>query len=117
MLTKEFKTFTLYALCDPETDQVYYIGQTTDPEKRLARHCYRPGDLLVGNPFLAEWLFRLSEKGLLPKMIILDTVIGSTLANQREEELIKKYWDAGQPVLNIHKSTSTIQERKDRLNF
>ena len=71
----------IYALCDPETGEIRYIGQSVDPGHRFYQHC-NPDDTPKG-----RWIGSLRRKGLLPEMRILDTVPRKD-AYTREEELI-----------------------------
>lgn len=56
----------IYALKDPETRKIRYIGVTTDPRKRLQKHladpcrCHR-----------VHWIQSLKNRGLVPEMEIL----------------------------------------------
>lgn len=57
---------TIYALVDPRTNDVRYVGKTVEPERRHRRHCERPG-----NDGLRHWVWKLAGKGLAPTMVIL----------------------------------------------
>lgn len=104
----------LYILCDPETDKIYYVGQTDCPDRRFREHCNQPGNIR-SNPFLAEWLLQLRERGLQPKMTIIEKTYIKVIANQREQELIKEYWDNGHPIMNKHQYVASVYQQRERL--
>ena len=54
----------IYALIDPRSETIRYIGQAVDPSKRLWEH----GHGLHGAK--SVWIMLLREKGLSPKMVI-----------------------------------------------
>lgn len=72
----------IYGLCDPETGEVRYIGKSMRPRERLQNHmnekskCHR-----------SHWLQSLKRRGLVPDMVILETVCG--LWPWQESE---RYW-------------------------
>lgn len=58
----------VYALCDPQTTTIRYIGITPNPSVRLAQHCAnRTGK----NKGLAEWICELRSNSRRPVMKIL----------------------------------------------
>jgi hypothetical protein len=87
---------TLYALVDPRTGLVRYIGKTSKaPEERLHYHikgskhkrCHRE-----------KWISMLIEMGLQPQLQIIDVVEGN--GSQAEMDLIKKYREMGCDLTN-----------------
>lgn len=62
-------TTFIYALCEPNTRTIRYIGKADDPEKRLLSHLYNAGrkKSRVGN-----WI--LSLVGLSPALLVLKEV-------------------------------------------
>lgn len=56
----------IYALCDPDTNKVRYIGQSKNPGVRYSQHCRESGDTPKG-----EWIANLRSNGRLPTMRIL----------------------------------------------
>jgi hypothetical protein len=60
----------IYALCDPLTNEVKYIGQADDPAARLSGHLQ---DLGEQSP-KGEWLRELHSRGLRPVQKVLERV-------------------------------------------
>lgn len=56
----------IYALCEPTTGEIRYVGQSTDPRKRVHSHCHRTGATRV-----FRWTRRLAAHGQLPMLVIL----------------------------------------------
>lgn len=58
----------IYALVDPFTDRVRYIGRSTNPWGRLSGHCKKPM-----TAEMREWIRRLySDHAVRPKLVILE---------------------------------------------
>lgn len=66
----------IYALRDPETLSIRYVGKTVDPKLRLRKHCTRKE-----NNYKFSWVTSLRERGLKPEMVILEE-----LEVERDEE-------------------------------
>ena len=64
----------IYALCDPESGDVRYIGKTNNPNRRLGQHCrptYSNGGTI---PRRRRWLDSLKKRGLDPEMVVIEWV-------------------------------------------
>jgi len=68
----------IYALVDPNTDEVRYIGKSDDPKRRLQEHYY--------TCFAAKghWLSQLKQQDKEPTIKILERVQDSELWPERE---------------------------------
>ena len=92
----------IYALSDPDTQEVHYIGQTYTLRSRLANHAHGAGS---GNYLQVSWQISLKERKLLPVMTVLETIPGGCrppwLPNIRERYWIEKYAAAGAMLANI----------------
>lgn len=77
----------IYALIDPRTNCVRYVGKAKDPLKRLGFHLC--DSQLKPNTHRNHWLRSLKTIGLMPRQIILEAV--SFDADWREAE---RYWIA-----------------------
>lgn len=90
----------IYALRDPLTDRIRYVGQARDPWARLMAHIaaalsgHRPE-----NPEKDDWLATLfCRHGLAPIVEMLEFVRGKPFA--REKAWIAEFTAAGEPLLN-----------------
>jgi hypothetical protein len=59
----------IYALCDPATGEIRYIGKANDSEKRLKGHIR---DSRRRNTPVYCWIRKLLSSGKFPKMIVLE---------------------------------------------
>lgn len=75
----------IYALLDPRTEEVRYVGKTTNPRRRFFEHLRKPA-----NEHLARWLNALNQLGLVPNLEILDEVGDETWA-ERERFWISRF--------------------------
>lgn len=64
-------TTFIYALCEPGTRTVRYIGKANDPEKRFKGHIQ---DSIKLNSHLGCWLRSLRSRGVTPNMVVLREV-------------------------------------------
>lgn len=71
-------TISIYALCEPGTDEIRYVGQTSLPiHRRLASHM-TPSELNNGT-YKSNWLRKLVRSGQKPELYLLETVAASQL--------------------------------------
>lgn len=62
----------IYALCEPDTGEIRYVGKTEKPQKRFKAHL-EPGNLKNNTP-KNTWLKSLLSSGEMPRMQILEVV-------------------------------------------
>ncbi len=92
------RTFTIYALKDPHTEEVRYIGQTIRPRKRKREHMTYHG---TGNiSHYSNWKKSLLDKGVKPIWEVLEKVRGQEEANKVEREWISHGREQGWPLTN-----------------
>jgi predicted GIY-YIG superfamily endonuclease len=93
MSEKKQYHFIVYALIDPRTDEVHYIGRTTRLKKRYNEH------LNGKDPFYPQknaWVNELIASGHLPIMKSLEHIYATIAqANQRENEWMDHYTKQG----------------------
>ncbi len=102
--------WTIYALVDPRTSQIRYIGQTQNhPEIRLDGHLHKKDE----NREKREWLDALKRLSLKPFVVILDYASSQNDALELEREWIKLGIKAEWPLLNSS-NTHTSAPRRPR---
>lgn len=106
-------TIYIYALIDPISDEIRYIGKTKNIEKRYKQHLYpKKRD----NSKRAIWLKELKINGLKPKIKVID-IADESLWSDMEKLYIAEY--SSDELLNSTKggqdgshSTETIEKIK-----
>ncbi len=81
------ETIYIYALIDPISDEIRYIGKTKNIKKRYKQHLYPKKH---DNSKRAIWLKELKSNGLKPKIKVID-VTDVTLWSDMEKKYIKEY--------------------------
>lgn len=86
------KTHYIYTLCDPNTNEVRYVGRTSNPSYRLGRHMH-PG---FSSQSMKRWLRTLETA---PVMNIIETCDRAAVVG-REQYWIDTYRAAGANLIN-----------------
>lgn len=84
MTTSNCTTIYIYALIDPFTDEIRYIGKSIRPKERLTNQCNEHS-----NTYRCHWIQSVLKQGKRPIQIILEEL--SSDANWQEREI---YWIA-----------------------
>jgi hypothetical protein len=63
------KTTFIYALIDPSTNEVRYVGKSKDPETRLIEHCKNKQNI---RSHKTHWIDDLKKRNLIPKLKIIE---------------------------------------------
>lgn len=92
------KNAVIYALCDPVSDEVRYIGKANDPVKRLTTHLL---DANRRKTPVYDWINKLKLQNLIPKMRVLASSVGDW--RELEPLLINQYINDGARLLNLAK--------------
>ncbi len=87
----------VYALGDPRTNEIRYIGIAQDIYKRYAQHLNHPHH----NEAKDKWMTDLKQHSLLPTLTILEADIISSALLWREQYWIALYLAQGAPLTNI----------------
>jgi hypothetical protein len=89
------KTF-IYGLCDPDTNEIRYIGKSNSPKKRILDHIYSCNDSITHKN---NWIKSLLREGKKPTLQIIDEV---PIVDWQmwEAFYIKKYREEGHNLTN-----------------
>lgn len=89
----------IYALADPRTGMVHYIGQSNNPSSRYLDHLSATGSSAA----VAAWVEELKRDGLKPELRPLGKVMGITAALDEEQRQISIHAWQGHPIVNIQR--------------
>lgn len=94
-------TFTTYAIADPDSKLVVYIGQTTDFERRKREHL-STHRLRKSPPkkSIKHWLWKTQKEGREPVFVALDTVISEAESLASETRWVETFAVLGHPLHN-----------------
>ena len=96
-------TKKIYVLRDPRTDQIRYVGQTSDPEARLRTHI-QAGQM---TPY-KKWVIDLVGAGFEPEMEIVATTEDDLKADELEALKIEQLRKDNVGLVNgMHRSTAS----------
>ncbi|RIJ06706.1 hypothetical protein DXT77_28675 [Pseudomonas sp. 91RF] len=101
----------IYALTDPSSLSVRYIGISETPELRLSLHISNAQGRSVHsrNEVLSEWICTLINSGSTPRMFILEETDRSS-SNALERHYIGLYRATGASIINQDKSLFEMQK-------
>jgi hypothetical protein len=103
---RTFGRATIYALIDPRTDLVRYVGQTRDVAGRFSQHLH--GDETDGR---RDWVLELRTLRLTPKITPLETCDYADVL-EREAHWIRVYVAKSADLLNRRKPTGRMDGRR-----
>lgn len=86
----------VYALVDPRTNEVRYIGSTNNLLRRLNEHMRLYG----GNKRKNAWLKELKDSSMLPYALTLEVLEDERYNQDCEDSWIEYYMAAGADLLN-----------------
>jgi len=86
---------TIYALIDPFTHEIRYIGKSIRPSQRLREHC-----IDKSNTHRARWIRKVIEDGKEPGIVILETMTDSACWQGAEIGWIAYGRELGWPLTN-----------------
>lgn len=96
---------SVYALEDPRTNEIHYVGMAQDVHKRYDQHVNHPQNNKKKN----AWIEELKEAGMVPTLIILEETDAEHV-HDRELYWIQHYLDLGMPLVNVVDIKPQIQE-------
>jgi len=88
---------SVYALGDPRTNQIRYIGTAKDVYKRYAAHLNHPHTNKVKN----AWMDEIKQCGMIPTLTVLESNIEDTQIDVRERFWIQHYLALKMPLTNV----------------
>lgn len=89
-------TVAIYALIDPRSEQIYYIGQSNDPLSRALQHF---SSALHDQSAKSKWIMDLRREGLRPVALVLQEV-QRAWADTAETGWIARCRSEGMPLVN-----------------
>jgi hypothetical protein len=87
----------IYALVDPRSEAIHYIGQSANPQRRLQRHLQERGGSNAGKE---AWIAELRGVAARPQLLILEHVTVAATAREREDRWILHHLRKGAPLTN-----------------
>lgn len=90
------KTTFIYALCEPGTRTIRYVGKSNRPERRLKGHCCGS---VKHKSHLGDWLRKLKSQGKKPALVVLQEVSSSEWKTA-EERYIRAARMLGMDLVN-----------------
>lgn len=91
------KNHYIYALLDPNTNEVRYVGCSVNPFKRYQEHTNIDR---ICNEVKHEWVEALSQTGQKPALILLDKCGDRATGRERETAWITTLLTDGAPLTN-----------------
>ena len=88
-------TYWVYSISDPQTGQVFYIGQTNNPRRRFYGHTQERSKSEKD-----RFITAMIAKDIWPTFTILERVTGLKDAVAREGYHIARMHEQGHPLLN-----------------
>jgi hypothetical protein len=88
----------VYALVEPETNLVRYIGQSKNPRKRFIHHLFAVKDR---NTYSKKWIASLKSRGLFPSMHILEYCDSQQDLDETEKAWISLGRELEWPLTNL----------------
>lgn len=112
---------TIYALCDPRTGAVRYVGKTVQPTlRRLVYHVHAARRGTRHLP-ISRWVWKLLKRKQRPTILEIESVLPGGDWASRERYWIASYRAAGAKLLNLtdggeglagHKYAGTLHARR-----
>jgi len=94
------EVYTTYAIVDPKTRLLVYIGQTNDFERRCNEHRRTHRKSKLPRNSVKAWLKRLHQAGHAPKFLVLEVVETEAESLESEIKWVEKIAALGHPLYN-----------------
>lgn len=106
-------THSIYALCEPDTGAVRYVGRTAYPvNSRLSRHIQEALHSSRNRP-VHSWIATLAKQGQRPAIMILEEC-NPDASRELEAHWIALCIDRGDNILNVLARSGSLQDRSSR---
>jgi excisionase family DNA binding protein len=89
---------SVYALSDPRTDEIRYVGIAQDIYQRYAQHL---SQIPSSNEKKEAWISELRAAGIVPRLIVFEANVSKTIIYEREAYWIQYYLARGEKLTNI----------------
>jgi group I intron endonuclease len=100
----------IYALCDPNTNQIRYIGYSTKLDRRLKEHYFACS--LKTNTHKNNWLKSLIANGQKAEVVILAEYADASVLPEQEINFIARYRSLGCKLTNTTVGGDGVVGRK-----
>lgn len=90
----------IYVLTDPRDRSINYVGISTNIARRYKQHCQCHGTNLELN----LWIQDLLRNDFTPVLTVIESVVGTNVAQERESHWIQHYAAENAPLKNIAKA-------------
>lgn len=94
-------SYSVYALIDPLTDEVRYIGSSCNAKRRYIKHI---SDHDKSNLNKQAWIDGLKNQGMRPSLVILEDMLEKAQCLIRERHLIQLYVRKGANLTNMRET-------------
>lgn len=101
----------VYALSDPRTRQVRYVGMAKNAYRRYAQHLNEPHT----NEYKNAWMDEIMKAGTAPLLTILESCVEESAIREREKYWIQHYLRQGVPLTNIHHAPVILADEEDKI--
>lgn len=92
--------YIIYALVQPDTNEIRYIGKSTSGLSRPKEH-FKPKNYLHGKTYKDKWMNKCLSNNIIPEIIILASTENKEELCNLEIEYIEKYKQMGAPLTNL----------------
>lgn len=97
-VSQTYRTYSVYALSDPRTNEVRYVGMTHNVNQRYAQHICR---IDKSNQTKQAWIDALKTQHLHPVLTVIEEGLEKSIALVREKYWLQVYLEQGADITNM----------------